>query len=128
MMTVPQCNWLWLTLEVVKNALVANSNISPIISRLTQLFHSYVLTFTLHLNQEMVRYIYHTLRLFSAASGPLSLLPNEADYKGADTNKAESNSSDGPPPQNPNAQAILNSFPLLDFMQSPILSSRPTKL
>ena len=53
------------------------------------------------------------------ADSSMSLLPNEDDYKGPPkTTKKAANSH----------QAILDSFPLLDFMQSPVLSARPKLL
>jgi len=46
-----------------------------------------------------------------------SLLPNEEDYRGKSTKTASKHET-----RSQRAQTVLDSFPLLDFMQSPVLS------
>ena len=55
-----------------------------------------------------------------------SLLPNEDDFKGDCTknNKPKKKEKKG---RSSAAQTIIDSFPLLDFMQSPILSLEAVK-
>ena len=53
----------------------------------------------------------------SDKNGPASLLPNEEDYRGKSTKTASKHDT-----RSQRAQAVLDSFPLLDFMQSPVLS------
>ena len=46
-----------------------------------------------------------------------SLLPNEEDYRGKSTKIPSKHGT-----RSQRAQTVLDSFPLLDFMQSPVLS------